>query len=125
MQHVHGVWVYSLSSKELHAKQGEDEDEEEEKEQETEDGTHTAQQRDDKVPQVGPVSVKDNGHVKLWEQIGPVSLKDNGHVKLQEQIGPVFQTDKRVSERPSFTFLFLKHPVTLKLEDHGHQNCKV
>ena len=81
--------VYSLSSKELHAKQGEDEDEEEEKEQETEDGTHTAQQRDDKVPQVGPVPVEDNGHVKLWEQKGPVPVKDNGHVKLWEQMGPI------------------------------------
>ena len=49
---------HSLSSKELHAKQGEDEDEEEEEEQKTEDGAHTAQQWDDQVTQVGPVPGK-------------------------------------------------------------------
>ena len=51
---------YSLSSEQLHAQQGKDEDEEEEKEQETEDGTHAAQQRDDEVPQIGPVPARDN-----------------------------------------------------------------
>ena len=42
-------------TKELHAEQGEDEDEEEEQEEEGEDGVHGVEERDDEVPQAGPV----------------------------------------------------------------------
>jgi hypothetical protein len=48
-------WLYLLSPKQLHPQQGEDEDEEKEQEQQADDGAHTVEQRDDQVPQGGPV----------------------------------------------------------------------
>ena len=43
------------AAEELHAEQREDEDEEEEQEEEGEDGAHGVEERDDEVPQRGPV----------------------------------------------------------------------
>ncbi len=72
---------YLLSSEQLHTQQCEDDDEEEQQEQQRYDGAHGVEQRDDQVPQRGPVPEETDGLMKLGIDI-QTSQEDSGiHIK--------------------------------------------